>query len=81
MEERRESRIVVIWEFRQFLSSTPKSAIAELGLTSRTMIEQKNKGAANLRSLLRGLYPPPGTSPSRCLLVERVERQDARFSE
>ena len=26
-----------------------------------------------------GLYPPPGTSPNCCLLVERVERQDARF--
>src|SRR5579864_1100196 len=40
----------------------------------------KNKRAANSRSLLHRLYlSPKCTPPTLRLLVERVERQDARF--
>src|SRR5579863_10690505 len=34
-------------------------------------IMPKAKGAANLRSLLPGSYPPPGTLPNGCLVVQR----------
>src|ERR1051325_10690131 len=37
------------------------------------------KRAANVTFAAPGLYPPPGTLPNLKLLVERVERQDARF--
>lgn len=39
--------------------------------------DQKDKRAANLRSLLPGLYPPPGTSPNRTYL--RRERLPSRL--
>src|SRR5215475_10336636 len=40
---------------------------------------RKKQKSSELSFAAPGLYPPPGTSPNCCLLVERVEGQDARF--
>jgi hypothetical protein len=50
-------------------------------VTIPTLAPTKNKRTATSRSLRHGLYPSPKcTTPNCCLLVERVKRQDARFS-